>query len=316
MALDSPRACGAREIQPADFSRIVGVVQIAAVAKPGVVAVDEPLTLTVTITGQAVAPYLPKRDHLRIFPDDVQRDFYIEPVREQSRAGSWEFVYHLRPKHARVQFVPGLKLVYYAPQQRRYQSAYADAIPLTVNPRQEAVVDIKGLKVIQAPPSFFELADEDTTDQSSATALIQQAPQIPLRLALLPPLLCIVGAWWWRRRRRSHADRAHRRQQLVEQTVAALAKPPCDAALTTRLLTIYLRQRLDFPAAEPTPIEVERWLKRRGVAKPIREEWRLVLQGYDALRFAPGQSARSAVDGSEAAELIRALEDQECLAAR
>src|SRR5262245_48512471 len=88
--------------QPTDFSEVVGVFQIIAAAKPTTVAVEEPLTLTVTISGSAVTTYVPTRDKLRIFPDDVQRDFFVEPVGETENNGSWEFVYRLRPKQLQV----------------------------------------------------------------------------------------------------------------------------------------------------------------------------------------------------------------------
>lgn len=303
--------------QPADFSGLVGTFQIRAEAKPAKVAVEEPITLTVTITGRAVAPHVPKRDNLRLFPGGTERDFFIEPGDEREADGAWEFTFHLRPKHARVQFVPGLKLVYYAPRQRRYQSAYADAIPLTVTARPDRAMKIEGLKVIQAPASFFELTKEDTTDWGFFAAVVLiLGPQYLLRWSIVPPLFCVPVACWWHWRRRRHADRIRRQKRLVDQTAAALATPPCDAALITRLLTNYLRQRLDFPVAEATPAEVERWLKRRGVARQVREQWRELLQGYDARRFAPGPDQRMAMDGTEAIELIHLLEEDACLAGR
>lgn len=298
--------------QPSDFSEVVGTFQIAAAAKPTTIAVEEPLTLTVTITGNAVPPYVPSRDKLRIFPDDVQRDFFVEPVSEAEKTGSWAFVYRLRPKHTRVQLVPSLKLVYYSPRQRRYQTTYSDAITLTVKPRQETEISVPGLRVVQAPASFYELSKHDTSDSAFAIALLQQTPPNLLRLAAAPPLLCIVGAWWWRRQRRRIGDRARQSRKLMEQTTARLAQSPHDAAATTRLLTEYLRLRLNFPAQEPTPKEVESWLKRRGIAKPTREQWRQLLCGYDASRFAPEDESNQVAAGAEAVELIRILEDEAC----
>jgi hypothetical protein len=302
--------------QPSDFSEIVGAFQITSEAKPTTVAVEEPLTFTVTITGSAVPPYVPTRDKLRIFPDDVQRDFYVEPVAEMEKNGSWEFVYCLRPKRAQVKFVPSLKLVYYAPRQRRYQTAYTDAIPLTVKPRQEAAVSVPGLRVIQAPASFYQLSSHDTSDSAFAMAVLQQAPYVLLLLAAAPPMMCLVGIWCWRHRRRKIGERARQSQRLMEQTAATLVRSPQDATTTTRLLTEYLRLRMDFPAQEPTPREVERWLKFRGIAKSVREQWRRLLSGYDAGRFAPETASRQVVVGAEVVELIRVLEDEACRAGR
>jgi hypothetical protein len=299
--------------QPADFSSLVGVFQLRAEAKPRTITVEEPVTLTVTITGRAAAAYAPKRDQLRIFPEGTSRDFFIEPAGEKEVDGAWEFSYRLRPKHSRVQFVPGLRLVYYSPRQRRYQTAYADAIPLTVTARQDTAPKIAGLKVMQAPATFFELAESDVADDRIAVVLIQ-SPLVLLGMLLLPPVICIIAGWWWRRR--SYADPTFRYRRLFDQTVAALARPPSDAASLAQTLTDYLRRRMNLRAVEPTPVEVERWLKRRGVAKKVREQWREMLNSCDAERFAPAQVARPAIDGVQATTLLRLLEEDRCVSER
>jgi hypothetical protein len=296
--------------QPADFSRVVGMFQIAARIEPAAVAVEEPLTLIVTISGQAEAPYAPKRDLLRLFPDDMQRDFFVEPAGEQARQGSWEFVYRLRPKHTRVQFVPGLKLVYFTPRQRRYQTAYSDAIPLTVKPRPEPVVDIKGLTVVQAPATFLELADESEAPRGPE---LHWSPFQELALLLGPPCLCFAGLWWRRRRRTARAPGTRRRRE-VEQVVISLQQSPQDAATTARLVGDYLRLVLALPAQEPTPRDIDSWLKRRGVRQQTRQQWRTFLQQCDASRFGPVAAAEG--HAAQAIPLIHALEDEPCLAAR
>ena len=295
--------------QPPDFSQIVGTFQIAAQAAPTAVAVEEPLTLTVTISGQADAPYVPKRDLLRVFPDDMQRDFFVEPLAEKAGKGSWEFTYRLRPKHTRVQFVPSLKLVYYA-RQRRYQTTYSDAIPLTVKPRPEPVVEVVGLTVVQAPRSFLELAEEHAAPQRVA---VQRSPW-QLGLLLGPPALCFTGAWWWRRRQTWRAERLRERRRALEKLLIKVKDSSDDLAATASLVAAYLRSRLDIPAEEPTPAELERWMKRRGVSKPTRQEWRQFLQSCDAARFSPSPPGASAVHG--VVPLIHALEEEPCLAAR
>ena len=300
--------------QPADFSRVVGMFQIAAKIEPAAVAVEEPLTLIVTISGQAETPYAPKRDLLRIFPDDMQRDFFVEPAGEQARQGSWEFVYRLRPKHTRVQFVPGLKLVYFTPRQRRYQTAYSDAIPLTVKPRPEQVVDINGLTVVQAPATFLELADGAPSPRSPD---LIGSPFQELALLVGPPGACFAGLWWWRRRRTTQGGRG-RRHMRVEQVVMSLQQSPQDAATTARLVGDYFRLLLDAPAQEPTPREIDSWLKRRGVRPRTRQLWRAFWQRCDAARFSPVSAGPAVAESpaNEAIPLIHALEDEPCLAAR
>lgn len=307
----SPAAEPPRIGQPPDFSQLVGAFQIAAKAEPTTVAVEEPLTLIVTISGEADAPYVPKRDLLRVFPDEMQRDFFVEPAGEQIKQGSWEFIYRLRPKHTRVQFVPGLKLVYFAKRQRRYQTAYSNAIALTVKPRPEPVVEIQGLTVVQVPATFLELADESPAPRGPE---LYWSPFQETALVIAPPSLCFAGVWWLRRRRARQTARSRRRRLAVEQVVTGLKQNSQDAAARARLVADYLRLRLDMPAQEPTPAETDQWFKRRGVGKQTRQHWRRFLQQCDAARFAPGAVAECAAE--EAIPLIHALEEEPCVAAR
>jgi hypothetical protein len=293
--------------QPADFSHVVGTFRITAEATPVVLAVEEPLTLTVTILGQAAPLYAPQRDRLQLFPDDVERHFFVEPHGEDAKDGSWSFRYRLRPKHVNVKFVPGLKLIYYAPRQRRYQTAYTDAIPLTVKPRPEPILSVPGLKVMHAPPSFFELAAEETEGGARWREL---SALTWFALATLPPLACGVSVWWWQRRAAVHPKT--RRQRAAQAVMAQLAQMQ-KAAETTLVLTDYLRRRVHFPAQEPTPAEVERCLKRCGVAADVRQRWRRYFQAWDAEQYAPNRAERGPAR-DEAIALIRALEDEPCLA--
>jgi hypothetical protein len=206
--------------------------------------------------------------------------------------------------------VPGLKLVYFTPRQRRYQTAYSDAIPLTVKPRPEPVVDIKGLTVVQAPATFLELADESEAPRGPE---LHWSPFQELALLLGPPCLCFAGLWWRRRRRTARAPGTRRRRE-VEQVVISLQQSPQDAATTARLVGDYLRLVLALPAQEPTPRDIDSWLKRRGVRQQTRQQWRTFLQQCDASRFGPVAAAEG--HAAQAIPLIHALEDEPCLAAR
>lgn len=298
--------------QPADFSQVVGVFQIAAQVKPAAAAVEEPLTLTVTITGQAQPPHLPNRDRLQLFPDEMQRDFYVEPAGERQRDTTWEFDYRLRAKHAEVKYVPGLKLVSYNPRQRRYQTAYSEAIPVTITLPTMGKLDSNGLNVVQAPASFFDLARHEPAPRSP---LMVGSPFQEIALITLPPLACWLGLRWLRFRRRGDFQRQQRRRRAVAQAAAALATTT-DAQTKARLVTDYLRLRLELPTQEPTPAEIECWLKRRGVKRDLRERWRQFLQACDAVQFAPAEVAGSNTAGDLAIPLIRALEEEPCLLER
>ncbi len=290
--------------QPADFSQIVGTFQIAGHAEPTAVAVEEPTTLTVTITGQAFSPYLPKRASLRIFPTTIDRDFFIEPISERTLDGAWEFVFRLRPKHERVSSIPGLKLVYYAPRQRRYQTAYSEAIPLVVTPRSAATETVPGLQVVSAPASFLELVPEPPST-------FWFIPTWAIVAILLGAPAAFLAGLAWQRRRISPSDLWRRRAALeILRAIQQTSEPE----VLCQTIGTYLRQ-LGYPAHEPTSQEVDRWLKRRGVGGPIRQRCRQVLADCAAARFGPERMADAALTTS-CAEMIRTLEEQACLGER
>jgi len=295
--------------QPTDFSNVVGVFTLAAEATPTSVAVEEPVELLVTITGQAVAPHVPQRAHLKLFPAGVERQFFIEPLAEQAGPGEWRFRYRLRPKSVDVRHIPGLALVYYAPRGRRYQTAYSDAIPIQVKPRAETAIEVKGLQVVSAPASFRTLAPLPTGSRASAWA----TSLLSLSAALVLPLLAAgAGAWLWRRTHPAAHEQQRRRQgRAAQATVAALASAQTVPEATARLAD-YLRVRWDYPGAEPTPRDVDRWLRRRGVRPPARQRWRTFLAACDAVRYVPGPATANGWSSAEAAELIHALEAEPC----
>jgi hypothetical protein len=291
--------------QPADFSQIVGALQIATRAFPTTVALEEPTTLTVTITGQAFFPYVPKRSSLRIFPAGMDRDFYVESVSEKNLDGAWEFVFHLRPKHERVTLIPGLKLVYYAPRQRRFQTAYSDAIPLAVTPRTAPKDAVPPLHVVSAPASFLELVSEPPT----RFWFIPAWGIVAILVAI--PGSCIAAIVWLGRRGGMTEEK---RRRLVVETLSAM-EHAADAETLCKVIGAYLRESLGLPVQEPTPAELDRWLKRRGVARPIRQRCRQVLAACAAVRFGPERKSDPELTSS-CADMVHLLEEQACLGAR
>ena len=93
-------------VRPEDFSELVGSYQITSQARPTEVCVEDPVALTVRITGQGPRPFQPARKNLHLFPPHMSDDFYIEPLpgrdRYIEREKAWELYYHLRPKRQDV----------------------------------------------------------------------------------------------------------------------------------------------------------------------------------------------------------------------
>ncbi len=322
-------------ITPPGFSGLLGHYRITSSASPAEIQVEDPITLRVRITGAGPTEYAPERSKLQIFPDDMAAFFYVEDLPAQDKVmpqkGLWEFVYRLRPKSADVKRIPALTLLFFAPEARRFQSAYADEIAITVKPRGEIAAERLDLKIVRAPARFQMMRppEEVLRDDSPVPS-----PGLGTLAALVgaPPLLCLVWYRLWRwyfpgaaaRRRRRHSRAARR-------ALAYLRRQSGDLPNARSGALDYLRERVDFAPLEATPSEVVRHLSRLGIAKPTIARWAAFLRTCDRSRFAPvsnlpasrgeGSTMASQRNGAlatltpqtEAIDLIRALESDPCI---
>ncbi len=308
-------------VTPPNFSQVAGKFRIISSAAPTEIEVEKPITLKVQIVGQGPKAYQPKREYLHIFPEGLAADFHLEAVPAEDKfmpeKGLWEFVYRLRPKNTGVDKIPSLRLLYFAPGSNKFQSSFAEEIPIKVRPALEAAKDLPPLKVVPAPPGFYELAPVEEVLRD-ARPWFRAEPGLVLAFLAVPPALCLV---WYRLGRRWHPTTAERRR-LARSKAARLAlsyleKQAPDAIRTRAVLTDFLRQRLDLSAQEPTPAEVARHLKRLGVAKKTVAAWTAIFQTCDQYRFAPDAARRFAPATQplslEAIRLIQTLEADPCV---
>jgi hypothetical protein len=303
--------------RPAQFSDVVGSYTIRAEAAPTEVAVEGPITLRITLAGRGPAKYQPERKHLKIFPDSWTQEFYVEPVHGEDRLspseGTWVFVYRLRPKHEQVTAIDGIKLVYYQPPMSRtpgrFQTTYAEPIAISVKPRPAKELP-NDLPLRTAPDTFFALPD--------AAAVLTEWPVLPAvapwlvwLVLLAPPLLAIAGVRCWRLLALPGNTRRHdARNPAARRALKALEL--ADGTPVWVVWGAYLRERLDFPAEEPTPTEVRCFLRRRGVTRTLGEKLALFLATCDAARFAKPGAAQAGPLREEASRLIDALEGDLC----
>jgi hypothetical protein len=311
--VEEPPAVG----RPADFSGLVGSYDITATAAPTTLFAEDPLLLTVRITGSGPSAFPPHRDRLHLFPSEMAKDFYIKSLPDRYRRlaaqKTWELAYELRPKRAGIKKIPALRLVYYDPTYRRYQKSYARSIALLVKPRPQVQPPADTGPVLPVPESLYELS-------TGPEVLRRQGHGWPGWMTLVlflavPPLLAGLGYAWWRHR---HPDAVRlarqRRSQAAERALKALDQSLA-AGQVARLFAGYLSQRLDLPTEEPTPREAIRHLRRQGVPRPLARRAADLLRACDAARFAPTLPASDGL-ASEAARLILDLEAELCSSSR
>lgn len=307
-------------VTPPSFSRVVGKYGITSAAAPTEVAVESPITLIVRISGQGPEQYQPQRRNLHLFPEGLADDFHLEDVPDDDQAPApdanervWTFVYRLRPKHLKVRAIPELRLLYYVPRARSFQSSFAEEIPIKVMPPPQATPAKLDLKVVQAPARFYQLrsVDEVMRDYSP---LPRPGFGLLVVLMVLPLLACFIWYRGWRRWQPSAVESAQRRRSRAARlALGSLAKEADDVGQVRAAAVDFLRHRLDLPAREPTPLEVERFLRRLGFAKSVAADWNAFLQTCDRLRFAARPETFATRIGPEAIRLIQEVENDPCV---
>lgn len=297
------------EGRPDDFSNIVGDYTIDISAAPLAVAVNEPITLQVQIRGVGPAQFEPQRKYLHVLPD-WERLFHVEPVPDEDRVlrdkNTWLFVYRLRPKVVKVNFIDGVRLACYDPKSRKYETRYADPVKIVVKPQPDEPPNI--VAKLEAPESFWRL-DEGSDVLTNAGPAFSPAPWHIAVALLVPPLVCLGGFLAWRQWHPDDARERARRRRHAAQT--ALANLRANRTFAWVVVREYLYQRFAFAVDDPTPDDVADFLKRRGFAIDRCNEALVFFRSCDAIRFAQGTTSHEPLSDA-ASRLIETLEADPC----
>jgi hypothetical protein len=313
--------------------------RVTTTAEPPALEAEEPFTFTVRITTPEPPARPPRRIDLNGLPAFADR-FYIpgsddtpdDVVQAAVLTGlsaaplgaallltcgalapqtEWVFVYRLKPKSADVTEVPIFTFAYYDPvsqvetPEKRWHVPYADAIPLSVRNREAVAVPL------HAPEWAFRLTQGDLTERRGSWS--PPGPLMLTVLLLVPPLL---GWCWYLIWRRLYPDAARialqRRSLSARRALEIIARarglPPARRADTVAgAVAVYLRERLDFPAAEPTPAEARDHLARLSCSAALAVEADQFFRASDAARFQPAAAGADSL-GDAAERLVLALE--------
>jgi hypothetical protein len=305
--------------RPANFSGAVGSFKVETRAAPRSLQAEDPLIFTIRITGTEPLQKL-RRPDLRQVPG-FARNFAVENAGDRYLPGEQarEFDYRLRPKNAGVKEIPPFPFVSYKPgsipDYMGYETHVARAIPLTVQPRAAVQPESVqgGSAAPGAPESVYQVATGAEVLRTES-ALVLPGPLVLAGLLLVPPGLGVAWYLVWQRRNPDAARKARQRHSQAAQhalkRLAGLGRQPADgqAQRTAEVLAGYLRERLDFTAAVPTPPEIATHLGRVGISHPLGQEVAAFFRACDAAEFAPGLTARPDDWIPTATRLLNALE--------
>jgi hypothetical protein len=311
--------------RPARFTGAVGIFRVSASAAPTTVPEGQPILLTVRITAEGKVlsppgrPVLDQGDEAN-GRNPFMEDFYIEaadPAAKHPDPATWEFFYLLKPKSTSVKEIPDVPFCYFDPQfgqnPNGYQTRYADAIALTVTPA--APPPTSASRAAPVPDSVLSVVrGEEVLRRQRPWA--PPGPGVLAVLLLAPPLACLAWYLVWQRLYPDVARQARRRRsraaRLALQALdSARSLPPEQRAdQIAEAVALFLRRRLDLPAATPTPAEAAASLEKAGAPEEIRCQAAAFVTACDTLRFAPDPAPAADDLCAAATALVLAVEGE------
>jgi hypothetical protein len=301
---------------PASFNGAVGRFEMSVSVGPTNVAVGDPITVKVQLTGRGALelltlPEQPAWKEFTTYPATTR----VESTDALGVQGTKFFEQIVAPQSADIQELPALEFSFFDPDRREYRTLRQPSAKLVVRPTATATPVIAAAKVgeADAPPPAQDIVG---IKQRPGPVAMVQSP-----LALRPwfwgiqsvPVLAWLAAIVWRRRREALANnpRLRRRRQVaqivndgLEELRRLAAQNDSDSFFATlfRLLQEQIGDRLDMPASSITEAVVDERLKPAGLPDAACGALHELFQTCNLARYAPVRSSQ------ELAALIPRLE--------
>ena len=288
---------------PADFSGAIGNYTLNVTAGPTNVAVGDPITVNITITGRGVLeslslPPQPQWREFKTYPPNSR----IESSDPQGITGAKIFEQVVIPQNHEVTALPGVTLSFFDPEQRKYRTLASRPVPLVVRPSATSV----------APAAIATNAATGANAAAAGENILRIKPHLgafvtpaapwvtrPWFWALQAvPLMTWLGMLTWRRRIDALANnpRLRRRREterLVTGSLRDLRRLATGNqreeffAAVFRVLQWQIGDLLDLPASSITEAVIEERLRPQGVPGPALGVLHDLFQTCNQARYAP-----------------------------
>ncbi|MBM4045445.1 MAG: hypothetical protein FJ279_10040 [Planctomycetes bacterium] len=288
--------------RPADFSGAVGAFDFDVSVKPTQVRVRDPITLTMTVAGQGYVdaitePKLLDLKDLKTYEPEVASQI---TDRENKITGRKTFKKVVEPQSAGMKEIPKVAFSFFDPAAGKYKTLTRGPFPVSVEAGKEEtpiqLIPIGGMDKQEATL----LGRDILPIMTNVAALTNQADELYrnrwlLASLWLPAAFVCVSLLIERRRARLMTDVSYARRKQARKMARlrlaearALASGPSQAdfyAALARVLTEYVADHLNVPAASIAAGEVAEELKKRGVPEATVNELVQCLEACDAARF-------------------------------
>lgn len=291
---------------PPTFNGAVGTFTMNVSAAPTDVAVGDPITVKVNISGSG------RLDSLTL-PEQTQwRDFNSYPPDKKVQAadplglrGSVAFDQVIIPQNHEIRLLPPLEFSFFDPAQRQYRTLKGPAVPITVRSARVANVPppppTNATTAPETQPADDILHIRPQFAEGAAGALLIRQPWF-LGLQALPVATWLALLLSRRHREKLANNPRLRRQREVARRVRAglhelhslAAAQNSDAFFATlfRLLQEQIGERLDMPASAITEAIIEERLHQSKLPPATLIELQELFQMCNQARFAPQKTSQ------------------------
>lgn len=265
---------------PEGYQGAVGSFTISAVVDTGVGKIDDPIEMTVTLSGEGNIAAMPDPT----WPNLPQwRSFENEPAittafDDDTLTGSRIYKRMMVPVASGDQTIPSIDYIYFDPAEQKYITVSTAPIHISIEAQPEKV-SLPNIYGIKAVPGSLKQAPNYNTSRPA------------FWLAWGVPLLMLIGAHVWRRQsnKRAEVNRAMRASREARRHLSRARRNEADVyGAVEHALTTYITDRLEQPVVGMTLPDLIELLHRRGVPPDVVERVRISITASEAGRFSPG----------------------------
>jgi BatD DUF11 like domain len=289
------------ENAPANFNGAVGDYEMTVTAGPTNVAIGDPITVRVRISGRGALdalslPPLPGGSDFKLFPPTSKTEYSDQLDTE----GDKTFEEIVTPQDTDVRALPEISFSFFNPEDGKYHTLTRPPTPLVV--RSASSTPLPTIAATKSANPANPTPQDILPIKETMGTLAQAAPLLVTRPVFLAaqsvPVLAFLAAFIWRKRADTLANNPRlRRRRAVAQLVAsgmddlkryAAANQPDEFFATLfRLLQEQLGERLDCPASSITENVVEENSILRNAPAVARDALREQFQLCNQARYAP-----------------------------
>ena len=276
--------------RPESYIGAVGTFDVRAELAPPTARVGDPMTLTVTLSGQGTLDDArpPTLDGLA----GIENAFRTYDATEESTSHSRRFTYSLRPLSTDVSEFPAIPVSYFDVEAEKYVTANTNPISVTIREAET----LSDSEIVSAPADTSSSAS--SLEASEGGIFANDANLTSLRNEAVHPahwvaawaamILCWAAASLGvRQAKRVREDPALlRRRSAVSRARATLNEAtPEDNDPLRRAVTGLIADYADVPEAGLTPKDAAAHLEAFGIGQPLQSRTRAFLNDCDAARY-------------------------------